>query len=215
MATPARTFRSARARRRAEMVVTIAGALETMADQGAEDGPPIDAMLDVAGIARSTFYVHFEDKADLMLALAEHVWRELGRAGSALWEPSWPDDRAAVRRSIDTLDAAFRRLRGTLGVVVAATVHDSGLRDAYRATIRPAIDNVAGRIRDGQADGRIPAAIDADQTASWLVWAVERGLQELRDADGVADDATLDALAGLIWNLLLAPTVDGGDDVAA
>lgn len=195
------------------MLVTISRALETIATDDPDGSPAVDAILEVAGIARSTFYVHFEDKADLMLALAEYVRGELGRAGSALWDPAWPDDRAGVRRAIDTLDEAFRGLRGTLAAVVSATVHDSRLRDAYRDTIRPAIDNVASRIHAGQAAGRIPAKIDGDATASWLVWAVERGLQELRGPDGVADERTLDGLAGLIWNLLLAPTAEPHADV--
>ena len=84
MATTTRRPQRNRADRRARMEHDLLEATERLMDDGTTFTElSVDRLASEAGISRATFYVYFEDKADLLRLLAARVLAELSRPHSA------------------------------------------------------------------------------------------------------------------------------------
>lgn len=62
-----------------------------------------------AGISRSTFYVHFQDKGELARKLAATVLTQLGEMAQRWWHGAEHADRAALREAITAIVDVYRR----------------------------------------------------------------------------------------------------------
>lgn len=135
-----------RADRRAEMVLRIRDALERLlADGTAYTELGVDRIVAEAGIPRSTFYVYFSDRSEMLRAIFHESWASLGAATRPWWELEGPVARADVHRVLDGLVRSYRppraerRARRRRGVV--------GRRAPDRAR-RRAAGRVTGRLEE-------------------------------------------------------------------
>src|SRR3989441_12865386 len=99
--------RSARARRRDEMrrrLLEVVQHLISEAESFTEMS--VERLVSEAGISRSTFYVYFEDKGDLLRGWFEDVAADLNRAARAWWtlgpDATYDDVRAALETVVMT-----------------------------------------------------------------------------------------------------------------
>jgi AcrR family transcriptional regulator len=160
----------------------------------------VEQIITAGGISRSTFYVYFADKTELLRAMAADVIGELVGVGSSWWElpagASRDDLRAALQPPIDT----YREHRTVLGAVVDGAGYDAGLRAALRALVEEVAGSLAAHIRERGAPG-----LDADRTARWVIWMIERGLYQLVvDADEAEAEALVEALTEIIYAAIYA-----------
>lgn len=177
-------------------------------DQSADEPRPsgevhLDELLEAAGIARSTFYVYFEDRADLLTALSELVLGRLAATARFLWALPAPVTRTDVREAMERLADAYRSHRGAVELAAGTTAQSTRARDEFRALVGEVVAEFADGIEDGRRRGAIDPAVDANATATWLVWMLERGLAVLLiPADAAATDRVLQSLTDLVWNIL-------------
>jgi AcrR family transcriptional regulator len=167
----------------------------------------VERLVAEAGLSRSTFYVYFEDKGDLLRALAEDVIVEIGGAGRRWWDLPPDATKDDVRNALREVFSTYRAHRAVLGAVVDTAAYDSGVRHQFGALVRGSITELAGHIRTGQQQGYVKGGLDPDRTAAWLTWMAERGLNQLvADASEKESELLVTALTDIVWNTLYEGT---------
>lgn len=157
----------------------IAAALAEFAEHGL-DAPSLDAICARAGYTRGAFYVHFRDRADLLVAVVEHAMTVFmdavittGGAGHDL------------ERTIDRFAGA---VAGTLGAggagdrpslplpagvsfarVLEGVKRDPRLQEGFTALLAGAGARLAAITEEGQSAAAIRADVDSRQTGQLLV----------------------------------------------
>src|SRR5690349_16745639 len=106
-----------------------------------------------AGISRSTFYVHFQDKTDIVLRLTRTVLTELREVSSTWWavaEHAGPDD---LRRALAAIVDVYRRHGAAFTVVAETSAYDPAVAQEMRSLMQAIIDHTTAAIERGQAAG--------------------------------------------------------------
>ena len=161
--------RHRRERARAEVV---RGALE-LAERGAYRDLTVDEIARAAGISRSAFYTHFRDKSDLLLEAVAEVADELYAMADRWWSGQGaPADR--VRESLEGIVSVYGEHASLLRVATEVSSYDDEVREVWLGIVERFIEATAEHIRSEQANGLIPAALEARATAEGLVWMCER-----------------------------------------
>jgi AcrR family transcriptional regulator len=163
----------------------------------------VEQILERDGMARSTFYSYFDDKADLVMALGERAMQEIIKAAQAIWQ--LPPDAtreqvaAAVRHTIETYLPHTRLMNAVLEV----STYDARVRARFNAGYAEAQRAAAQHIRSGQRAGFIRPDLRPDETAGWFTWMAERGMTQLVQHAGRAKLSRLeDTFTSILWYTL-------------
>ena len=155
----------------------------------------MQAIADEAGVARSTMYVHFTDKSDLLMRVAESATSELFTAAEV-----WIDgggDLSALESTQAEIIAQHRQHLGLIRALAEVGGYDPLVAEFWRSRV----DAVADRLQ-ARFDAVAPT-VDAAVAARFLVWATERTIFEhLANERGVSDDRLARGMAEVIWRLL-------------
>ena len=192
--------------RKAELSRQALEVVEPLLEAGASyTEVSVERVLQGIGISRSTFYVYFEDKGDLLQAMTVDVTADFAAAG-ARWFAFPPDGtREQLRDALGHLFATYRRHRAVLGAVAETAAYDARVRDGQALLVQTAVTGLADHIRGIQDAGGAAVGLDAERTAEWLTAMLERGLL-LRVAHAATEEAEalLDSATELAWRLLYA-----------
>jgi AcrR family transcriptional regulator len=171
------------------------------------DGTPfrdlsVSRIVSTSGVARSTFYATFADKADLLNALSARCLGTL-YVGARAWirrgSAATRDDIAAGLR--DVL-AAYRENETVMRAVAEATSYEPTVRDAYVRGVEDYAAAIGRMLRKGAGDG-VVRDVDVDHTASVVAWATESTVRRAAlYADPAASDAAVVALADMVHRTL-------------
>jgi AcrR family transcriptional regulator len=157
-----------------------------------------------AGIARSTFYLHFEDKFAMLQALsaatllrlysAQRVWIGAGA------EVTLQD----VRRGMRELFELFHADEAVLRAVAEASVYSPAIRVSYHDAVLDYARAIERFIRKGQSGGWVKDVQPA-HTAVALAWMTERTVSQVgSDPSRRRRSSTADALAQVFCSTLLS-----------
>ncbi|HEY8076518.1 MAG TPA: TetR/AcrR family transcriptional regulator [Labilithrix sp.] len=168
----------------------VQAALELFAEQGI-DAPSLDAICDRAGYTRGVFYVHFEDREQLLVAVMEKlgaaylasVFQELEGAGDAPRAGhrfAHAADRfvASVRRGEYPLMSVSKAPLVRMHQLLAACARSDLVRTRYRELVQFAILGAAGLVDEDQKSGGIRADVGSDAIAVMSL-AVILGVQTM------------------------------------
>ncbi|MCK9248039.1 MAG: TetR/AcrR family transcriptional regulator [Solirubrobacteraceae bacterium] len=193
-----------RAVRRGELRGPLLGAIEQLLDAGESYTElSVERIVAAAGVSRSTFYVYFEDKGDLLQSLTEELMGRLDELAHAIWDLAEDAGYADVRERMAALVATYREHRILMGAVVDSAVYDGRVGAAFGGVLEQAAGALAQHIRDGQAGGYVRSGLDPEPISAWLVWMTERGMYSLvREADDASLERHVDALTTVVWNTL-------------
>lgn len=172
-------------------------------DAGSYSDVSVEAIIKAGGISRSTFYVYFADKGDLLVAIAHDVIADLVASGNAWWQlptdASRDDLRRALRAPIDT----YREHRTILATVTETAAYDPRVREQQQLLVDRVVSALADYICNAQRNGAIDATLDVNRVAQWMVWMFERGLYQLiGGADDEETDRLQDSLTDIVWRVI-------------
>jgi AcrR family transcriptional regulator len=180
------------------------GIVEQLVENGATYADlSVEAIITAGGISRSTFYVYFADKGDLLVAMAQDVIGDLVATGSSWWDLPVDAGRVDLHRALRVPIDTYRRHRTILGTVAETAAYDPRVREQQQSLIEQVVAALTRYIVDAQRAGAADPELDAGRTARWLIWMIERGLyQTVGAADGDEVERQLDALTDIIWRVV-------------
>ncbi|HEX6389742.1 MAG TPA: TetR/AcrR family transcriptional regulator [Solirubrobacteraceae bacterium] len=180
-----------------EVTARLQGAVERLLAGGttyAEIG--IDALVDEAGMAKSTFYVYFEDKDALLRTLAAQVIAALIAVEDAWWSLPPDASKDALRDAVTTMVDEYRGHGPLLAAVTEAAIYDPRMHEQFTAAVGGASVAAAARLRQA-------GVADAERVAFWLTWMFERGLYLLLlPADARRRKRRIAAFTEILWGVL-------------
>lgn len=192
-----------RAQRRNEIGHQLLGAAERLMAQGQTFTEiKVEQLAVEAGISRATFYVHFEDKAQLLQYLAAGVFDEMTAESRRWWDVADLQDPATARAAIAGVISTYLRHQALLNAVIEMASYNTALGEAYQLLMGDITDAFYMLIERGLADGTV-TSLPASTTARALCWMVERTCHQLLNlppADGGEEIA--DTLTEIIWRTL-------------
>ncbi|MEV4312962.1 TetR/AcrR family transcriptional regulator [Actinocrispum sp. NPDC049592] len=155
-----------------------------------------------AGISRSTFYVHFQDKGELVRKLTRTLLTELRDVSGQWWETAERAERADLAAAVTAIVDVYRRHAAAFTAVVETATYDTTVAEELRALVQSIIDATRAAIERGQA-AEVMREVAPAETAAVLTWMVERaGYQLVRVSDPAGDAKIVDVLTDIIWTTL-------------
>ncbi|MGQ0466492.1 MAG: TetR/AcrR family transcriptional regulator [Sporichthyaceae bacterium] len=197
---------STRAQRRDDIRAKLLGAIEQMLGEGESFTElSVERLVAAAGVARSTFYVYFEDKGELLRAWLEDITGELDTSAKGWWkldeQAKYDDLRAALSAIVET----YRPHTNLMAAAFDAAAYDAGVREATQGLMTHNAAGLRKHIRTGQQKGFVDPYLPPAEVAQWLTWMAERGFHQLvRGADDGVVEALIDGYTAIVWNTLYA-----------
>lgn len=196
----------------------LAAALAEFAAHGL-DAPSLDAICARAGYTRGAFYVHFRDRADLLVAVVEHAMTVFMDAVIATGGEGHDLERTIDRFAgavAGTLAGGARGDRPALplpaGVsfarVLEGVKRDPRLEGGFTALLAGATARLAAITTAGQDAGTIRRDVDARETGGLLV-LVALGTMVALDVGLPLEPG---ALRDTVLKLLASPAASTGSD---
>jgi AcrR family transcriptional regulator len=202
--TKSRGGRQGRAYSQEELHALLREALETlMSDGTAFRDLSVERLVSTAGVARSTFYLAFADKAAMLNALGAESLRRLYGGGPRGWIRRGADaTRAEIVAGMRQLLEIFLEDEVVMRAVAEASVYDRSVRDAYIGGVEDYARALARMIRAGRRGGRM-RDVDPLATAEALAWMTERTVSRIAPGSSPAElDAIAEAMGDIIQRTL-------------
>jgi len=181
----------------------LAATEELIADGTSFTELSVEQLASRAGIARSTFYVYFRDKGDLVERLAEEMIRQLAEAANVWWElgvnATYDDVLASTRQVVET----YARHAALFTALAETAAYDERLRDLQLLTMSRYARPMSELIERGKDDGLVRPGLHTSETVVALTWMVERTCYHLaRGASPERLGRIAESLAEIFWHTL-------------
>ena len=196
-----------RAERRDQIRMALLTAVEELLDEGEGFTEiSVERLVQRADMSRSTFYVYFEDKGDLLAAWLSDIVDQLSEAAKTWWSLPAGATRQDLRAALAEIVATYRPHTTLMAAVYDAAAYEPGLREEVDRMMAGNIAGLRKHIRDGQAGGSIHEDLLPSETAEWLQWMAERGLHQLiRGASDAEVERLVDSWTAILWYALYSP----------
>lgn len=163
----------------------------------------ISRIVGAAAIGRATFYLYFPDRSAFSLRLVDHVRAELAGSVAAVWRAA--GDRGALEAALADFVEIFAREYPLITAVMDAAVTDAQVAGRMEDNVQAFIAESARTIELAQQRETVRGDLPAVETASALVWMVERTCSRMIGGSDEQERARLTrALTTIIWHSLHA-----------
>lgn len=166
----------------------------------------VERLVGAAGVSRSTFYVYFEDKGQLLSAWFEGIAAALDADVEAWWRIDAASDREDVRTALAGVVDGYRPHIHLMAALYDTAAYDPSVRELVDGLIDRSVESLRRHIAAGQKAGFVDPSLPPREVAGWLTWMAERGLHQLvRGADDATVQRLIDGYTAIVWNTLYAP----------
>jgi AcrR family transcriptional regulator len=202
--TPVAQKASRRERSREAIAQRLRPSIEALLAAGASfTDLGLDEILEGAEVPRSTFYYHFRDKGDLLMAVSADAVAELITLADGLYKPEQYSSRrrfgAVVRRTVE----AWLTHVPLMSALSELAAYNPTVREQFRGGWERAQEGLVTHIRAGQMQGFVRRDLHPEHVAAWLVWMAERGMSQLVWPSRAEElDAIAQALTAIVWHTL-------------
>jgi AcrR family transcriptional regulator len=158
----------------------------------------VEKIVAEAGVVRTTFYLHFRDKYELIerLATEQEAWIETIGQGT-LADPEL--SRATVRRAVDEIVAGWSENHAVLAAIIELAEYDERMRASWRSIIH-AVAAVAQGVFESHWRTAGGAPAQPEMVAEVLTWMIERSCHQIA-GDPECREAVAASLAEVIWRV--------------
>lgn len=182
--------RSQQSQRRTRTERAVLAAVQRLLDAGecfTELG--VQRIATEAGIARSTFYLCFQDKTEVLVRLAATMKDEVfGRA--AAWRPIGPSGGPEALAAVYEDRLAYCRGRAPLLAAIAeVAAYDPVLREARAQEIDRFAHHITSLLEEEQREGRLSEDVDPVTAGQVLAWGGEQVIVRQVTTGGPDGDA--------------------------
>jgi AcrR family transcriptional regulator len=186
-------------KRRAETETAVLGAVERLLAQGERFTElSVQRIAEEAGVARSTFYLCFQDKSDVLLRLTGTIKDELYAMGEK-WRPM-EDGPEALGEIYLRQIRHYRDRAPLMAAITEVTGYDEAFRDAGVQSIKRFTRRIVAKFRDEQRAGRLPDGVDPAIAGQVMAWSGEQVIARQVSIGDPADDAEVArTLAETLW----------------
>jgi AcrR family transcriptional regulator len=180
--------RSQLSKRRAETEAAVLAAVDRLLRDGARFTElSVQRIADEAGVARSTFYLCFQDKIDVLLRLTSTLKDDIFAMGEK-WSPA--EGGVDGLADIYVRQLAYYRDRAPIMAAIAeVTAYDEAFQDANVQSIRRFAKRISGRLRKEQQAGRLSAEVEPAIAGQVLAWSGEQVIARQVSIGDPANDA--------------------------
>lgn len=208
MGSVTRKPRRSRIRRREDIQARMLASVEELLGAGENlTRLSVERLTAAAGVPRSTFYVYFADKGELLISWLGQITHELEDAAAAWWRLDGSSERPDLRAALAAIVHAYQPHGVLMGAVYDAASYDDELRAEIDTITARNSGGLRRHIVAGQRGGWVDTDLPARETAGWLMCMAARGQHKLvADADPDDTEVYIDALTDIVWNSLYAPT---------
>ena len=208
MPSVTRKAQNSRAARRDELRDQLLEVVERLIDEGESFTEiSVERIVAEADISRTTFYVYFADKGDMLSAWFADIAAEVGAAVSGWWEMGPQSTREDLRRAIESAVKAYRPHIALMAASFHAAAYDATVHELTNAFMESNVASLCEHVIAGQKAGFVDPSLPAADVAAWLLWMAERGFHVImRDIDDAELQRQIDAYTAIVWNTLYAPT---------
>lgn len=172
----------------------LESAVLSLLRSGGPSAVTVEAVAEVAGVAKTTIYRRHANRAELLRSALAH----------AIGSPDELPDGTVREKLRFALGNAWRQMTDVLGPGgLAAILGDSDpeFTEVFRGALRPYDEALVARIRADSAAGLLRSDVDAEGVVSLLLGAY---LGELVRR-GQVDDDWMDRSLEMIWTILAIP----------
>lgn len=202
VASVTRKSRTKRAGRRPEVTAKLLEHVERLLETESWTDLSVERICNEAGVARSTFYLFFEDQGHLLTVLADSALEAITGAGEGWWSLPRDARREDLVAAVGDIFGAYAEHGLLLTAVVEAAAYDARVREQLEASLERSFGAVTAHIARAQTEGWMDPALDADITAHWLSWMGESGLRTMLHRGERPSRRMIEAYVGIVWNLL-------------
>jgi AcrR family transcriptional regulator len=212
MPSVTRKSQSSRTERRDQLRDRLLNAVEKLLAEGESFTElSVERLASEAGVSRSTFYVYFEDKGELLRAWFVEIFGRVGNAAQQWYGLPAEATQADLRVALAELVGTYRPHTTLMSAVVDASGYDPSVRELVGSMMQRNTASLRKHIRVGQAAGTVNQELRAAETAAWLTWMAERGFHQLvRGASDAEVDRLVDAYTSIVWHTLYASAPNRG-----
>lgn len=160
----------------------------------------VERIAGASEVSRSTFYVHFSDKTDLLTRLAARVMADISVGADEWWRGDQSGGQDALRDVLLKLVRIWRKHEAVLRAITEVAGYDETVAGFWRQRINSYAELAARRLEEDRHRGLVAPELDPRATAFVIGWAVERTISEhIRTHGQQSDRAFAQALARAIW----------------
>lgn len=197
---PSVTRRPPPSDRRPEAELRLIGATERLLAGGTSYiALSVEQLCSEAGVARSTFYVHFRDKGDLVTRVAGRMLDQLSEAAEAWWVPG--ADRGELLAATRELIDVYARHREVFAALTETAAYDADLRSVQEAMVDAHAEPLARLIDAGRKRGEV-RELHTRETVIALVGMVQGACARLAGGGRADLDRLAEAITAIAWHAL-------------
>lgn len=185
--------------RRAAAATRIVEATERLLNAGERYTEiPVERLLAEADVSRSTFYVHFADKGELLIAVAEKVLEQVASTAETWWRTDHSEGPAGAAATVAKMIKVYRRHIAVLRTLAEVGAYDDSVRDLHRNRLEAYAQVDVVRLAAEQSAGLIDADVDLLRTVRAVLQLVDSGIIDHVVHGSPRDDKLVAAVIGRI-----------------
>lgn len=202
MSTVVRRNRAGRASRRKEVTSALLEHVERLLNTHSWNELTLERICTESGVARSSFYLFFEDQEDLLTVLADRALELIVESGQGWF--TFPSDgtKDDLLAAIEDMYSTYDRHAPILSAVFEAASYDDRAREQFTQIMSRSFAALTSHIVEAQRAGWIRPDINAESTALWLSWMGETGLRWLLGQQESPGRKMVQAYVDIVWNTL-------------